>query len=175
MWGRMLHAAHLCITCKKQDAYTLNGRYKCFECQEKQREHERVRRIQHPEIKKSEWQKLKAKQNRRRENHQCYLCGRSLGNDPHKACAKCRAYRNAATKKWKQNHKEGYTPHEQRGKFGTCYICLKPSMPEKKLCETCYRKACENAVHARAVNKTRGKDRPWAMENDLIFKRSVSK
>jgi hypothetical protein len=60
-YRKWLSNHHFCAECKKQDAYTLAGRYRCFECTEKRRKTEweaveiETKDMQPPPIPREEW------------------------------------------------------------------------------------------------------------------------
>ena len=93
-----------CADCKKQDAYTLSGHYRCFECLEKRRKTaiEYIRHEKTPEI------------NRRKEEGFCHLCGSpwmegftKWGGEPIRLCERC--YQNLL-----RNAKKGRDAYRER-------------------------------------------------------------
>ena len=72
----MRKRCHLCTRCGKQDAYTMNGRSRCFECQDKRRKHpvdyvpEKKQRKSHP----------------RQLGVYCWICNKEKPMDGKKLC-----------------------------------------------------------------------------------------
>ena len=84
---RHLHRSFgLCADCGKEDAYTMAGRYRCFECNEKHRKHPtEFIRPERPQKKPSF----------REDPDRCYLCGAPVmqamtawGGHPLRLCEK---------------------------------------------------------------------------------------
>lgn len=81
-----LKEQHRCIKCQKQDAYTLAGRARCFECEEKHKE--AVQRCNTPE-KRAE--REKRTRDNRRNSGACTACGKMMPvGDDHMTCQSCR-------------------------------------------------------------------------------------
>lgn len=107
---RQWRKAHKCCAdCGKQDAYTLNGRYRCFECAEKRRktpiEYIPEEKQTVPSIPRHE----------RGKYGMCYLCGDPLDGGetawrgtPRKLCGKCYAKVCATNWKGREAHIKKY-------------------------------------------------------------------
>lgn len=68
-YRKWLKEHHFCVSCKKQDAYTLNGRIQCFECNEKRRKTPTIFAISPPPQKEVK---------QRGTNGTCYICGEAV-------------------------------------------------------------------------------------------------
>jgi hypothetical protein len=161
-WNRMLHAAHLCIWCKKQDAYTLSGHWKCYDCCQK--DNERAKKHNTHAVNQVRWQREKATQAKRRENGVCIRCGHALTDKRYKTCERCRI-KAAAKKRARSNHK---TIQGLRGKDGRCFRCNElPVEPGFKTCPECHAKLAAQLAINRKGNSSK---HPWKMDNNLAFK-----
>lgn len=136
-----------CIICGKRDAYTLGGRSSCYECCEK-----------------AHGQKLSAEalENRhlyqkrlydeRRAQGICVSCGKKAEKGKSR-CAICLAKDRRSV--LKRDREKGALPSYLRNGIDYCASCTKPLTDEnrvhgKKLCKTCYDKACKSLEIARS-------------------------
>lgn len=138
---------HFCVDCKKQDARTLIGRARCYECQEKAR------------IRKSG---IKYTREERKEMGLCSICG-EVAKDGFFVCEKCYAHLNKARIASHVNHRHlpkvdisdnPSMPREEWAKNGFCRTCGDKVMDGYKVCESCRqhlinisRKAKENVAN----------------------------
>lgn len=125
-----LHEHHFCVDCKKQDAHTLIGRYRCAECTEKAR----VR---------SSGLKYNAKE--RKEMGLCLYCMQPA-KEGFKVCQECYDRMINAQKISHINHtprpKVDYSANPQipRSEWvanGFCRTCGDKTMDGYKVCESC--------------------------------------
>lgn len=138
--------AHMCTYCGKQDAYTLAGRHCCYECAERRRE--KYEKGVYERRKEEKLKKWKEKYESRKEQGLCPRCGRKAARGK-TWCERCLAKRRKGA---------AYIPE------GYCTSCKKNlAMDGRKLCERCYKAACEN------LTKGRKKNGYWVAENRLIF------
>ena len=130
---------HMCIRCKKQDAYTLNGRAMCFDCAEYYRERSITNYKQ-----KREKILFDAAMKRQEcvSKNICVVCLKRKTDGIHKICLVCRERRNA-----KRRAKTTYIPGL------VCYHCHKPLDGQiksdgkpSKLCSNCYNKTVRLAM-----------------------------
>ena len=148
-WRRMLKKAHMCLDCKKQDAYTFAGHVYCYECNaernKKAREARAAGRGQIENERKKQWR------DRMRQEHKCIICGATIPEfDARTRCAKCRAKTAAATRKYYRK------THEPILTWNACRFCGgKPLVEGKKLCRECYAKRLEVLPKAWAAAKER--------------------
>lgn len=137
-----------CLYCGKEDAYTIIGRVRCFDCSEK----ERIRKIQYRnDPDKSEKERIKRIRRKGNwiEDGKCPLCGRK-NTGRYKYCQYCRA--KDKRRKQKNRENKSFT----RGTT-LCWQCNKEKPIEgKKLCAECYKVALRNIEIA---NKARMKKR----------------
>ena len=151
-WRELLRKNHLCLDCKKMDAYTLNGRPKCAECAEKDALRHKKWRTENREKSKA----ISAEYHQRYINEKrCSRCGSKLPSDYfHKMCYRCRV----ECREYKDEQRWIKNPDRiKRGTPGICYICVKrPVMEGKKICQQCYDQrlpiALENIKKAQANN-----------------------
>lgn len=135
-WYRMLKARHLCVTCKKQDAYTLGGRANCYECAEKKRLSEQRRR-QDPEL-------LRKKSEQEHERRQqllaqgiCTSCARRKVRPGTTKCETCHA---------RQRARHVPKPYDEQ----MCWTCRKqPHIEGHKMCQRCYDRAKAHILSVR--------------------------
>ena len=104
-----LKQGHFCTKCRKQDAYTLNGRSLCYECSVKDAKRHRDKRISNNEkVRKHD----REHRNSLIEKGICPKCKSRPLTKGYKSCAYCRA------KIRKQNHKhnlkKGCIPREMK-------------------------------------------------------------
>ena len=123
-----------CSECGKQDAYTIGGKRRCFDCTEKEK-HKKMTDEQRELHNKKE----KERYYKRKENGICTECGRKA----EKGFAKCLR----CLIKDRNRHKSDDVPRHERGAYGLCYICGKELNGQKnvdgkdsKLCKSCYQK-----------------------------------
>ncbi len=132
-WFKSLH---FCTECGKQDAYTLNGRNRCYECSEKHNKQSNTER--HKERNK---EYAKTVYTKCIEQKICTQCHKRKPTPGRKICLICLAIsRNRYLEK-----NAGNTLRHQRSSYGLCYICgkeldgqLKTDGRESKLCSHCY-------------------------------------
>ena len=128
---------HYCVRCGKQDAYTLNGRAKCFECTEKVNEYHRNKKYDEKYA-----VKRKAIRDERKSQGLCIVCGK-----------KAEAGRIRCSKhlyKDRQSHKPKEIGRTLASELGICTTCLKnPALIGCKLCEACYNKSLASLEKAR--------------------------
>ena len=140
---------HLCIRCRKQDAYTIAGRSLCFECAEYQRKRQKTKYEQDRE-KFLSWNREKRLECIK--NNICSKCLKRKTDGIHKVCEICRQTLNA-----KRRAKTTYSPGL------VCYHCHKPLDGQKKdnglpskLCSRCYAKAVKIAIKNSKNRKKKG-------------------
>lgn len=143
-----LHEHHLCVDCKKKDAYTLMGKCRCYECKEKAR----IKRHGH-----------KLNEQERREMGLC-KCGKPLKKG-YKVCEECYwhmcelsgiSHRNA-DKKNKRIDRSAYHPPYPRSEWvekGYCYLCGAKQLDGYKVCAKCR----ERLIAQRYKQKELGQD-----------------
>lgn len=125
-----LKAHHMCKECKQQDAYTLAGRSRCYDCARKARED--ARRRYDPEKRKQTLKREREQAAAWRAQGKCSRCGRAL-NGGFKTCARCRE-KNA---RYQRERNDTYM--YPRGANGICTSCNKEyRLPGKGLCAACY-------------------------------------
>lgn len=135
-WKDKLKANHICVNCKKTDAYTMAGRSYCAECAEKMAE--KKRELRHDEAYRlkslqdaAEWRKRMA------EEHRCTRCGKTLPRGHgKKLCVECLVY--SKRKCEERRRSKGVRTWDMRNEEGTCFICGKPSIHGKRMCQSCY-------------------------------------
>lgn len=154
---QMLKEHHYCVSCRKQDAFTLAGRAHCAECNERANENSRKvlrnpRKMEHRLNQSHKWREKMISERR------CVECGRKLpfGWDKRR-CPNCNAAMNQ--KAMYKRRAAGRVSRSDAISAGLCFLCCKePSLPEKKMCQTCYNKVIRGLEKAR---QARGKDHPW--------------
>lgn len=130
---------HYCVTCGKQDSYTLNGRARCYECNEEQNAYQ----SEHPEYAQRHKERLRRRYKERRETGMCTRCGKRPASPGKTRCDICLA-------KDKIAHRSEISRTTAAG-FGLCYTCLKnPCKPGYKVCPECYDKCMASLEIARA-------------------------
>ena len=127
---------HMCVKCKKQDAYTLGGRSLCFDCAEYYRRRQKTYVEQNKEKVLS---RNRAKRIKCIKNNICSRCLQRKTDGNHKVCDICRQTLNA-----KRRVKTTHVP-------GVCYHCKNPLNGQiksdgkpSKLCSCCYAKVLEH-------------------------------
>lgn len=130
-----LKQMHLCVTCKKKDAYTMAGRTCCAECARKIADRQRQRKKANPEkmaeIEKNHIEKYKME-------HKCIQCGRILPADYENVnCEIC--LKKATARRRDKRIQNGM--NWPRGNNGICFQCNKNLAKEgSSLCQNCYDK-----------------------------------
>lgn len=159
-----LKAHHRCTRCKKQDAYTLNGKTYCYECTEKRKEEYQLKKQKHAEWWKNYTSNLIDK-------GLCPRCRKPTDRQG-KICTECLAKRRVQTKakdierrRKKQIENNINFP---RGENGFCYLCNKrPAMDGRRLCSECYDKLCANAAKGR--EHIDYQNHFWREDNKVVF------
>lgn len=135
-YRQKLKKYHICRECKKQDAYTLNGRTYCADCAEKIAERKRKERAKDGGLKnKIACKKWKEKNE---SEHRCKKCGRALADSyTYKTCEYCRAKQRERLRK--RRIENGILPWDMRCNSDVCFQCGKKTpISGKRLCKECY-------------------------------------
>lgn len=150
-----MHGLERCTECGAKDAYTLNGRWLCADCEEK---HLDYNRNYYGRKAANIADRRKALRSYRREHHLCTACGKPLDDAyPYKICEVCRAaYRRKGDKR---RRAQGVIPRSQWRELGLCMRCGAPRMQgwlawehrEIELCEKCYQESVDGLEKGRAV------------------------
>ena len=145
-----LHEHHFCVDCKKQDAHTLIGRYRCYDCTEKIR----LKRFGH-----------KYKREERKELGLCSMCMNPL-KEGFNVCEQCyeRILKDA-------NHNP--TPQvvapkmsrKERVENGYCINCGEKAMEGYKVCESCR----QHLIDISLSRKKLGQDSYWRNSMHSLF------
>lgn len=78
------------------------------------------------------------------EDNLCYICLKDKGDDPHAACAECRAKTRAMRKR----------KREKNIALGLCVYCNKPNSNGRPICDSCRKKNTEyNKKYREMLNK----------------------
>lgn len=149
---KMRRKAGLCVSCGKEDAFTMIGRRYCADCSEKRNETKRKYWKNNENYREAQINKKRKIYEERKNNGICVRCGKRKVNG-FAQCDYCRASQRRA---WDRDRKK------PRGGDGICYSCNKEKAIEgKKLCERCYNdrlKNCEKARKARCENFRKNKN-----------------
>ena len=146
----MLIRNHFCVDCKKQDARTLIGKARCFECYEKDR-------LRHSG--------LTISRKDRSELGLCSMCMKPT-KDGFKVCEECYervlkasdAYRNKHTPRPKVDYSTNpKLPRSEWVKNGFCRTCGDKAMDGYKVCESCR----QHLIDIRIRQKQLGQDSFW--------------
>ena len=130
-WRRMLKEHHICRSCKRQDAYTLNGRTYCAECAGKGAEKQRNWREKHPGANAAA---VKRSFEKRVAEGRCKYCGDPLPDDGYKSCPTCRA----RMRKLNAEYRAAKGVNQPRGGNGYCWQCnRRPAQEGFRLCREC--------------------------------------
>ncbi len=141
---------HLCVQCHKQDAYTLSGQVRCYECSQKNKE-----RCKKNHCKNREKEKIQKKRKYDESEAQglCVTCNKRKAIDGFKQCPICRGKGRKRYRAWAD--KNGIVPREDFDYSNLCYTCHKGTQLEgKKLCASCYEKVCKALEKARIAAST---------------------
>lgn len=146
----MLIKNHFCVDCKKQDARTLVGRVRCYECQEKSR------------IRRSGLIYTRAE---RKEFGICAMCSNNV-KEGYNVCEECyeRVLKASVASHAHQSPrpKVDYSdnPHMPRSEWvanGFCRTCGDKAMDGYKVCENCR----QHLIDIRIRQKELGQDSFW--------------
>lgn len=158
----MLIRNHFCVDCKKQDARTLIGKARCFECYEKAR----VRR----------WG-LQLTRQERKDMGLCSMCMNPV-KEGFKVCEECyeRVLKASIASHAHQTPrpKVDYStnpqmPRSEWVKNGFCRTCGDKAMEGYKVCESCR----QHLIDIRIRQKELGQDSFW--RNTMNFSNNFSK
>lgn len=136
-----LKSHHCCTKCGQQDAYTLNGRAYCFDCNEKN--NKRYKDDFVPNARHTYYEKRLAKHS---ENGTCMRCTTRKAVIGEKYCAICQSkIKNYCKKRYAEGKGKGKIPRHLRNSYGLCYNCgneldgqLTKKGEKSKLCSHCY-------------------------------------
>lgn len=124
-----------CVSCGKQDAFTMIGKVRCAECSDKDAELKR-KLNEGPAHKEKERLKRIERNEQRQANGLCIQCGRKAGGG-YKYCPRCRA--KDRNRKRRQRQGKSFA----RGTI-LCWQCNKEiPILGHKLCQSCYEKKSE--------------------------------
>lgn len=144
---KWLHEHHFCVDCKKQDAYTLNGKWRCAICSEKAR-------------KKRTGQEYNREQ--RKEMGLCLTCGKPV-KQGYMVCEEHYIHLCEMSKISHKDDGEGRktdrssNPPFPRSEWidnGYCYLCGDERLLPYKVCAKCR----ERLISIREKQKAEGKD-----------------
>lgn len=147
---------HYCVDCGEQDAYTLNGRSRCYECNEKARD-------RNANMTTTQRQKAadrhQAIREYRREQRLCTTCGAKLptGYYPFATCQSCRYKSRKSAEQYRRD--KGIIPRYNFAMLGLCARCGDPvergfvddDGSPRRLCRFCYDHAVEAAAKGREI------------------------
>ena len=124
--------AGVCRDCGKEDAYTMAGRTYCAECAEKDRlRKEEARKC--PEKRQKMLTQHREMVARKKAAGVCSCCGKRLAVPGKTMCGIClwkqRSYQYA------RRHEQGQRTWTERTDGKGCFLCGKPCVPGRKLCE----------------------------------------
>ncbi len=139
----------LCVKCKKQDAYTLNGRAYCAECIKKKNAQERER---YAHNKTKEHEKSRKVKERLKSERKCVNCHKPLQIwESHVQCSKCLAKRRRESSE--RRIKNRIFPKQILRENGICNLCCKnPVVDGKKVCAECLEILVKNLKNANRDN-----------------------
>lgn len=129
-------ALQVCVSCGQQDARTIIGRTRCYECFLKQKESSKKYR---------QTEKYKTKDKERykkdKENGMCIQCHKRKPDPGYATCSRCLARKKA----YRMKRKLKTFDTTDATYCGLCWQCKKrPILEGKKLCENCYNIAVKN-------------------------------
>lgn len=135
------------------------GRARCEECLAKNAESaNKYRKSRKMNVDHSTY--LKNLRTSRKQSGLCIDCGNPICSASTVYCIDCRI-RNKVRNERRRNGIKRSERHE----YGLCYICGEPTSGGKKLCNVCYKKACNNLPESKG-GKNYGN---WKQQNKLIF------
>ena len=159
---------HFCVECGKQDAYTLNGKYRCYECNEKHNKKSK-------DTYNSEKMKIynKVKYTECKNNGICVICKKRKAVDGKSQCSVCLA---KSREKYHKNN-SSVMPRYLWSSYGLCYRCgnkldgqLNTNGDKSKLCSVCYSvmKYPKTKILFTPFKKTKNSMETW---NKMLEKR----
>ena len=157
-----LHKNHFCVDCKKQDARTLIGKFRCYECSEKAR------------VKKTG---QKYTRQERKELGLCSICGKEV-KEGFVVCEECYARLEKARIVSHINHTPrpkfapSTNPNLSRSEWvknGFCRTCGDKALDGYKVCEKCR----QHLIDIRIRQTQLGQDSFW--RNTMNFSNNFQK
>lgn len=129
--NRWLHEHKLCVSCKQQDAFTLNGRWRCAECSEKLNQRHREIMAQDPE---KRYQTQKAYREDHKARGLCVQCTRPAVSGE----TMCRYHKD----KNRRRKRAEYQKTHDTGSYGQtrCHYC-KAETAGEFFCPECKKRA----------------------------------
>lgn len=156
----------LCGKCGKQDAYTMNGRHRCFECNQKLKGYKKK---YYEANKQKILDKKKTYVDKRKALGQCVNCNNKAA-EGHNICGIC------LSKMHKYNESRRGESRRLRTDCELCYVCGEKLDGQKnqdgsqsRLCSACYERTCNN-MH-KAINqsiKNREERKPIMNTQEII-------
>lgn len=148
-----------CTECRGQDAYTLNGRSRCAECNARHNERQKQERERRtPEQCERERQRKKDWRRKRLNAGLCVRCGRKVDRKG-SLCTRCLVRINGYAREHYREHHIG----PRRGDEGVCFVCLKPEVvPGLKVCTACHEQL---RVAAEKGRQNQNQNHPWRALN----------
>lgn len=156
-----LHEHHFCVDCKKQDAFTMMGKWRCAECYEKAQ----LRRRKLSRVKKAD----------RTELGLCLRCGKPNTTNM-EICAEChehffamsaKAHQGQGKPQKKTDHSSNPPyPRKEWIERGFCFLCGDPQEKGYKVCANCR----QRLIQQRIRQKENGQDAEWRRHIDDFFK-----
>ena len=155
----MRRKEHICVTCGKQDAYTLAGRHICYECCQRQRVYMRKHR--------SKEGVMEAQSLKQREQYAqliaagiCTACKRRKAEPGHTRCIWCKYKHNLANRKLRPLIDSTLCTH-----------CHKEEpLPGHKLCKRCYETTLAAQAKATAASARNNTNHIWRICNRAEIK-----
>ena len=133
----------LCVRCREKDAYTMAGRFYCYECSEKNKE---ILRAYYAKNKQKYYEYNKNRAEKLAENKLCPRCGKP-NKSKFKTCEMCRAQKRAAYHQKKEI------------KIEICLWCDNKPVEGKYFCAECLEK--KRAIFKKAMSCRDNKNHPW--------------
>lgn len=169
LWRNQLHAHSLCASCKKQDAYTLAGRWLCAECTEKVNAQYKERYLDNRESINA---RRRAKIAERKAAGICINCGNRPAAPGKTRCEICLAKWRKYTAKCRAMQGVNIP----RGGNGMCFTCnAAPSVDGYRLCPQCLAQTRLSAAkgRAKALEKKVGGGHLWEKLDGVIFQKQT--
>lgn len=158
-WSRK--ERHLCVLCGKQDAYTLSGKIRCYDCSQKWNKRNREYTRNYSQSHKD---KIKEYRDTLKKNGICVVCEKNPAVKGKTRCSVC------ATR---QNFRQAQRNAERNPTLPDgCLRCHhNPRKPGFKVCERCYEQMIRTqAIGQEKIRETMSRENhPWKKDNALIF------
>lgn len=140
-----------CTRCGNQDAYTLNGKTLCYDCNCKNKEYSKKH---HERYRTKDNEKMRERTKTLRKQGLCIDCGKRRAKNNRVRCEQCLLKNNKMVKAHKNRVNRDMVKY-----MDICYLCCKnPIVEGHKVCTQCLNKCRERQKNVTETSKREQED-----------------